>query len=299
MPEMITIPTSTATIGSPEQHLDSVAASQHYPRAWFEDETPQHTASIDAFSIDPVPVTNAAYAEYTDATGHVTAAERRGYGLVYGRGYWTIVPGVNWRHPHPDLDAVVDRPDHPVVHVDHTDATAYAVWAGKRLPTEAEWEYAAHGHQWTPWPWGNEWDRHRANTAEYWAGYPIHDLDTWKTWWCEHYVHNSATPATTVVGTLAAGTSPFGVLDMAGNVTEWTASPYRLYAPDRRYDPGYHAVADHGHIAVRGGSWKSFRWQARTSERIACDPCYSAPDLGFRCARDLPQSATSHHLTTR
>ncbi|WP_249643763.1 formylglycine-generating enzyme family protein [Nocardia sputi] len=297
---MITIPTSTTTIGSPEQHLDAVATSQHYPRAWFEDETPQHTASIDAFSIDPVPVTNAAYAEFTDATGHVTAAERRGYGLAYGRGYWTTVPGVNWRHPHPDLDAVGERPYHPVVHLDHADASAYAVWAGKRLPTEVEWEFAAHGRQWSPWPWGDEWDCHRANTAEYWAaGYPIHDLDTWKTWWCDHYAHHDIAPATTVVGALANGASPFGVLDMAGNVTEWTASPYRLYAHDRRYDPGYHAVAGHGHIAVRGGSWKSFRWQARTSERIACDPSYSAPDLGFRCARDLPESATPHHPTTR
>ncbi|WP_330233038.1 formylglycine-generating enzyme family protein [Nocardia sp. NBC_00508] len=278
---------ATAAVGSPESHLDTIAACQHYPRSWFEDETPQHMVRLDAFAIDRTPVTNAMFAAFVEATGHVTAAERRGYGLVYGRDYWTTVSGICWRHPHPRLDAPRDRPNHPVVHVDHTDATTYAIWAGKRLPSEAEWEHSAHGPDWMAWPWGNTWDRARAVTAEYWAGIEIRDLATWKAWWQPHYESHGPAPATSEVGVLTNGRSPFGVLDMAGNVAEWTATPYLLYDRHRIYDPNYRAVADHGHFVVRGGGWKSFRWQTRTSERIAVSPEYSAPDLGFRCARDL------------
>ncbi|MGV9822976.1 formylglycine-generating enzyme family protein [Nocardia xishanensis] len=296
---MIAIPAASAKIGSPESHLDTVAAAQHYPRAWFEDEAPQHNVTLRAFAIDRVPVTNAAYAEFVAATGHLTTAERRGYGQVYDRDYWTIVAGISWRHPHPDLDAVADRPDHPVVHVDHIDATTYAVWTGRRLPTEAEWEFAAHGRGWSAWPWGNDWDYERANTAERWAGQPIHNLETWKAWWRNHFDTHSYIPATTPAGATPAGASPFGVLDLAGNVAEWTASSYLLYDGSRTYDPGYHAAADHGHITVRGGSWKSFRWQTRTSERVACTPSYSASDLGFRCARDLQPTQPHRQCSTR
>ncbi|MBW0275321.1 hypothetical protein ATM97_29025 [Nocardia sp. MH4] len=293
VPEMIAIPAAQVAVGSPESHLDTVAASQHYPRTWFEDETPQHTITLPAFEIDRTPVTNSMFAEFVTMTGHVSAAERRGYALVYGPDYWTTMDGISWRHPRPDLDAVTDRPHHPVVHLDHTDATTYAIWAGKRLPSEAEWEYAAHGPQWRPWPWGPSWDSARANTAEHWAGQPIHDLATWKAWWRTHYAEHGPAPATTEVGAFTDGSSPFGLVDMAGNVSEWTASSYLLYDRHRRYDPSYHAVADHGHITVRGGGWKSFRWQTRTSERIACSPDYSGPDLGFRCARDLPETTTN------
>lgn len=293
MPEMIAIAAATAQIGSPENHLDSVAAAQHYRRAWFEDETPQHQVEFESFALDRTPVTNAEFAQFVEATGHVTSAQRRGYILVYGSAYWTTLDGLDWRHPHPDIDAVTDRPHHPVVHIDHRDATSYAAWAGKRLPTEAEWEYAAHGPNWRPWPWGHEWNEAFANTAEYWAGATIHDLDTWKTWWHDHYRASGPAPATTDVGRFCAGASPLGLLDMAGNITEWTASAYHLYAHPDHYDPVFHTAAEHGYISVRGGSWKSFRWQTRTSERIAVHPGYAAPDLGFRCARDTSETATT------
>jgi formylglycine-generating enzyme required for sulfatase activity len=296
---MIAIPAATVAIGSPETHLDEVAGAQHYSRTWFADEEPVRVVEIAAFAIDRTPVTNAAYAEFVSATGHVTAAERRGYGAVYGRDFWTTIPGICWRHPHPDLDAVTDRPQHPVVHIDHTDATAYAAWAGKRLPSEEEWEYAAHGPHWTAWPWGNDWDSHRANTAEHWAGTDIRDLVAWKSWWQDHYALDGPLPATTVVGEFLCGASPFGLLDATGNVLEWTGSRYRLYDPQRRYDPGYHLAARTGYLAVRGGGWKSFRWQTRTSERIACIATNSAPDLGFRCAQDSPAGPTTPSTPTR
>ena len=85
----------------------------------------------------------------------------------------------------------------------------------------------------------------------------------------------------------AAGDSPFGLTDMAGNVAEWTASPYRPYAADYSYDCGYLAAMKLGFLAVRGGSWKHFRFQTRTSERIACIGSYSSFDVGFRCAANV------------
>jgi formylglycine-generating enzyme len=143
--------------------------------------------------------------------------------------------------------------DHPVVHVDHEDAASYARWASKRLPTEAEWEYAAHGPRWTIWPWGDAWATHRANTAEHWAGGAIRDSGDWRAWWLQHHRQYGMRPATTAVGRFSPfGDSPFGLTDMAGDVAEWTASPYRPYA-DRSYDPGYLAAMELGFLAVRGG----------------------------------------------
>jgi formylglycine-generating enzyme required for sulfatase activity len=193
---------------------------------------------------------------------------------------------------------VADWPTHPVVHVDHADATAYARWSGKRLPSEPEWEYAAHGPAWRAWPWGNNWDRFLANTAEHWAGTDIHDLHTWRSWWRAHYRLHGPTPATTPVGEFADSGSPFGMLDAAGNVTEWTASRYRLYPGAANCDPGCTAAERLGYLTLRGGSWKCFRWQARTSERIAAVARYSAPDLGFRCAADLAPTADQPSTTT-
>ncbi|WP_216898401.1 formylglycine-generating enzyme family protein [Nocardia alni] len=284
---MVWVPPGLVEIGSPEQHLASLADTQHYSRTWFDDEAPQHTVTIDGFWMDRYPVTNAEFAEFTTATGWVTAAERNGDGLVYGPDYWRPIPGISWRHPHPDIDAVADRPDHPVVHVDHNDATGYAQWAGKRLPTEAEWEYAAHGPSWQAWPWGSEWSRLLANTAEYWANAPMRELADWKRWYTGHWTDHGPAPATTAVGMFPASISPVGCHDMAGNVTEWTSSPYRFYG-SANYADGFGAAARLGYIVARGGSWKMMRLQTRTSERICGIPEYEAYDLGFRCAATAP-----------
>jgi formylglycine-generating enzyme required for sulfatase activity len=286
---MILVPAGPAMIGSPEAHLDQVTAEQHHARAWFEDETPQHARQIQAFWMDRTPVTNAMFAEFTEATGYLTAAERRGFGLVYGARYWVRQPGACWREPAPDTGALPGRDQHPVVHVDHADAAAYAAWAGKRLPAEDEWEYAAHGPDWSPWPWGAQWNPALANTAEYWAGNAIRDTDRWRAWWTRWFAFRGPLPATTPAGSHSPdGDSPFGLADMAGNVAEWTASPYAAYDPGRACDAGFETAMRHGYRVVRGGSWKHFRYQARTSERIACLPEYSCFDIGFRCAADTP-----------
>lgn len=127
----------------------------------------------------------------------------------------------------------------------------------------------------------------RANTAEHWAGRAVRDSSDWRTWWLQRHRQYGTRPATTAVGRFSpAGDSPFGLTDMAGNVAEWTASPYRPYAADYSYDPGYLAAMELGFLAVRGGSWKHFRFQVRTSERISCIGSYSSFDVGFRCAAD-------------
>ncbi len=139
MHNMIHIPGGLVSIGSPERHLDVLPELQHFDRAWFEDEAPQHDRTIHTFWIDAHPVTNAQFAEFVAATNYVTAAEQRGYGLVYGLRYWQKESGACWRRPGGATDSIAQRPDHPVVHVDHDDAASYARWAGTRLPTEAEW----------------------------------------------------------------------------------------------------------------------------------------------------------------
>ena len=155
------------------------------------------------------------------------------------------------------------------------------------MPTEVEWEYAAHGAVWRAWPWGSDWSRSAANTAEYWAGHAMRELADWKRWYAGYWRNHGPAPATTPVGTFPGSISPFGIHDMAGNVTEWTASPYRFYG-SRNYDDGFGAAARLGYVVARGGSWKMMRLQTRTSERICGTPEYSSFDLGFRCAATLP-----------
>lgn len=286
MRDMVYIPGGHVDIGAPAPHLDEIASQQHYDRAWFEDEAPQHVRAVNAYYIDRTPVTNNQYAAFVDATGYITGAERRGFGLVYGPKFWLAETDASWRHPGPGVDAVTERPNHPVVHIDHADAAAYAAWAGKRLPTEIEWEHAAHGRRWSPWPWGTDWDPALANSAEYWAG-PLRDLNGWRQWWKHRYAVDGPSPATTAVATFSPdGDSRFGVADMSGNVAEWTTDIYHPYDPSRSYDPAFAAAMRQGYRVVRGGSWKHFRFQTRTTERIACLPDYSCFDIGFRCVAD-------------
>ncbi|HEX2242830.1 MAG TPA: SUMF1/EgtB/PvdO family nonheme iron enzyme [Gammaproteobacteria bacterium] len=289
---MVLVPPGEASIGSPEYHLDSLPNQQHFDRVWFEDEAPQHSQPIPPFWIDRHPVTNAQFAEFIAATNYVTAAERRGFGLVYGRRYWQKEAEACWQRPGGSTDSIADRMDHPVVHVDHDDASCYAKWARKRLPTEPEWEYAAHGPRWSCWPWGDTWEPHRANTAEFWAGVAVRDSDDWRAWWKHHFHLHGTRPGTSKVGDFSPlGDSRYGLADMAGNVAEWTASLYEPYASDYPWDPGYYAAMKQAFLVVRGGSWKSFRFQVRTSERIACDSSYSSFDVGFRCAANVEPAA--------
>jgi formylglycine-generating enzyme required for sulfatase activity len=196
------------------------------------DERPAARVRVEAFWIDRVEVTNARYDACVQAGACSLPA-----GPAFG-------------------DAT--KADHPVTIVGWAQADAYCRWAGKRLPTEAEWEKAARGEDGRRYPWGSRFDPDLLN-----AGY---------------------TSGTAAVGSYAGGVSSHGVLDMAGNVWEWTASLYRPYP----YDPsdGREDPAARGARVNRGGSWYYGAWYARTTYRATADHIYRRiADLGFRCAR--------------
>jgi len=197
----------------------------------YEDEKPASKIFVPAFSIDKFEVTNARYRRCVEA------------------GACTRPVGQAYDDP--------TKADHPVTVVSWKQAVAYCRWAGKRLPTEAEWEKAARGTDGRRYPWGDRFDGERAN-----AGY---------------------TNGTTAVGSYPQGASPYGAMDMAGNVWEWTASLYRPYP----YDPseGREDLEARGARVNRGGSWYAGPKDARTSHRANAGHIYRRiADLGFRCA---------------
>jgi len=211
---------------------------------FYPEEAPVHTVTVAPFAIERHPVTNAQFAEFIESTGYVTVAERPldpalypgvaaedllpgalvfrptagPVNLVDWRQWWDWAPGANWRAPFGEGSGIEDKPDHPVVQVAYPDAAAYAAWAGRRLPTEAQWEYAGRGGSKAVYAWGDEPTVDGALMANTWQGrFP--------------YRNDGARGAGTArwAGTSPVGTFPpngFGLLDMIGNVWEWTTTPY-------------------------------------------------------------------------
>jgi formylglycine-generating enzyme required for sulfatase activity len=202
-----------------------------------DDEKPAHTVTLEVFEIDVFEVTNADFARFVEETGYQTEAEKAGES--------------GWR-------AYAEGKDnHPVVKVTWNDADAYCQWAGKRLPTETEWEKAARGEEGFIYPWGNEWDPAKTNSKE------------------------SGFRGTVAVGSFPEGASPYGVFDMAGNVWEWTADWYQAY-PGSAYQSGYFGEK---FKVTRGGGWFQVADLVTTFNRSATDPSAANDDLGFRCVR--------------
>jgi sulfatase modifying factor 1 len=273
--------------GSPPWLLDWLeGAGQPLPRTWFADETPQISQAVQAFWIDRYPVTVAEFSEFAHRAGYRSDAERRGFGMIYGEHGWAEREGVCWRAPGGPGRATERYGDHPVVHMSFDDASAYARWAGKRLPTESEWEYAARGARFRIWPWGDTWHLGYANTAEYHAG-PLRTLEQWRQWWLSMHARHGPLPRTTPVGAFSGrGDSVFGCADMAGNVYEWTSTLSYLYDEATTCDPTVRMAMGRYRV-IRGGSWMNFRYQVRCSERMHGDPGgWSTFAHGFRCAKD-------------
>ena len=203
-------------------------------------ERPPHAVFVDTFEIDQFEVTNGEFERFVAQTGHVTDAEKAG--------------DTSWRY------WAKDKPQHPVVKVSWNDARAFCEWAGKRLPTEAEWEKAARGTDQRIYPWGNDWNVSKTNAKE------------------------SGHRGTTAVGSFPAGASPHGVMDMAGNVSEWTSDWFQPY-------PGYPGGDNEAQYfgqkyrVIRGGGWFDDQNLVRTTERSASSTTLANDDVGFRCAR--------------
>ncbi len=222
------------------------------------DEAPR-PVRVEAFRLMRHEVTNAQFAAFVAATAHRTDAERRGWGWVW-RKRWTRVRGVDWRHPHGPDDAIAGRERHPVVQVSQRDAAAYCAWAGLRLPREAEWELAARGADGRRYPWGDR-------PPEQGAG-AVANFGTVR---CCAPDAADGFRFTAPVGHYPGGASPFGVLDLAGNVWEWTASRF----------PGRPAQ-----VALRGGGWGNNPYCLRVSYRHGNPPDIGLDMVGFRCAGD-------------
>ena len=297
--QMVWVPGGTFTMGS----------DRHYP-----DEAPAHPVRISGFWMDRFPVTNAQFRAFVGETGYVTAAERapnpEAYPgadpdlLVAGslvfrpprerarshHDWWAYLPGANWRHPSGPDTSIQGLDWRPVVHVAFADARAYARWAGKSLPTEAQWEFAARGGlDGSVYVWGNELEPEGRPMANIWKGeFPVRNL-------------KSHDPGPTEVGSFPS--NGYGLYDMAGNVWEWTTD---WYQPGHRGCEGAGCSVDPEGPAwgrpdpaapeipmrvVKGGSFlcarnycSRYRPAARSSQAIDTSACH----IGFRCVRSGP-----------
>lgn len=257
-------------------------------------ETPVHVVEVTPFSMDTTTVTNRAFAEFVDATGHVTDSERLGFSAVFqlavhaprsdvldpvpGTPWWRGVLGADWRHPGGRNSSLDGLEDHPVVHVSWFDAQAYCTWSGRRLPTEAEWEYASRGGvDGLRFPWGDELtDGDQDWLCNIWQGtFPGEDAgaDGWR-------------------GTAPVRSFPpngFGLYETVGNVWEWCADWWSpdYYRSSPRLDPTGPATGSHR--VMRGGSHlchDSYCYRYRNAARSANTPDSAAGNLGFRTVSD-------------
>jgi formylglycine-generating enzyme required for sulfatase activity len=226
-------------------------------------ETPLHRVRLDAYYIDQYEVTVALFTKFVAATGHKTVAEQNGWSSVYqpkeGGGWHSVkIEGADWRRP--GGPNTTTEPTLPVVHVAWADADTYCRWAGKRLPTEAEWERAARGPHGRTYPWGKDFDQGKVNSG---------------------MTNKRVLP----VGSYPAGVSPYGVHDMSGNVWEWVRDgfdkDYYGKSPERNPNGPEQATQK----ALRGGSWLNHRIYVASARRGMAPPDRHTDDIGFRCAK--------------
>ena len=274
---------------------------------FYPEEAPIHTVHVAAFAIERHPVTNAQFAEFVEETGYVTVAEQQmdpalfpgadPADLVPGalvfrpavgpvdlrdwRQWWEWKPGACWRHPFGPDSGIDDRLEHPVVQVAYPDAAGYARWAGRRLPTETEWEYAARGGSSATYPWGDDESPGGRLMANTWQGKFPYRNDGARGW----------------AGTSPVGTFPpndYGLIDMIGNVWEWTttefAGHHRLDQPaESCCAPG--ATADPTvNQALKGGSHlcaPEYCHRYRPAARSPQSQDSATTHIGFRCVADI------------
>jgi formylglycine-generating enzyme required for sulfatase activity len=240
---MLWIPAGKFRMGSNPDQVEQAAEWCDCSLRQLEDELYLHEVELDSYYIDQYEVTNRQYQAFVDASGYVTDAEHKNEAKT-------------WRTAYTE-----GKDDHPVVWMSWNDARAYCKWAGKRLPTEAEWEKAARGGDARLWPWGNSWDGQRLNS------------------------NTSQLKTTTAVGSYPDGASPYGAMDMAGNVWEWVNDWYgaAYYQTGNDRNPtGPEGGEDR---VLRGGGFNNGMAEVRTANRHKGGQTGYAPDHGFRCAK--------------
>ncbi len=248
------------------------------PDAALHDQRPMHRVALAGFWLDTRLVTNRQFAQFVELTEYETTAERRGRSLVFDHteGSWQEVAGASWRHPRAAEDSLVGKEDYPVVHVSWYDATAFAAWAKKRLPTEAEYEYAARGGlSDCLYPWGRELAPDGSHMANGWQG-----------WYPQEDRGQDGFKRLSPVGVYPP--NRWGLYDIAGNVwcwcEDWYAADY--YGQSLSRDP---AGPTTGLERVRrGGSWLSsanHHGALLVAHRDHAPPEVTTNHTGFRCAR--------------
>jgi formylglycine-generating enzyme required for sulfatase activity len=243
---------------------------------------PVHTVYLDAFWIDQTEVTNEMFAKFMDSSGYVTDAEKAGFSNEFRPAdqqlIWEEVKGLAWNHPDGENSNISGIQEHPVVHVSWNDANAYCTWADRRLPTEAEWEKAASWNELAGekyrYPWGNDFDGTLLNFCD--KNCPVEFAA--ETSWDDGYTETSP------VGSFPDGASPYGALDMSGNVFEWVADWYgaNYYMNSPASNPlGPDSGQDR---SARGGAWGADIGWIAPAHRAPWEPSFAFQALGFRCA---------------
>ena len=277
---MIRIPAGEFRMGMSDRYRAYLRSRYGIEESWTYSESPERRIHLPEYFIDRLPVTNSQFAEFVADTGYRTICEAQGTGYVKlgEKDNVEEVRGVDWAHPRGPESTWRDIPDHPVVLLAAVDAVRYAEWAGKGLPTEAQWEKAARGPEGRIWPWGDDWSNDLCNSLDFHLRRSASDTTNRAEWWFRFDQLRDG-PLTTPVGSFPDGASPYGLLDCAGNVCERTSDWYEQY-PDswdtsEHYGTKYHVL--------RGGAFHHGPELVRTTARDFAHPLFRTFHDGFRC----------------
>lgn len=256
-----------------------MGSDEHYP-----EERPRRTEHVDGFLIDACTVSNAEFDAFVSATDYITSAEQRNESMVFSLqesavdlhdhdNWWALVPGANWRNPEGPDSTIIERMDHPVVHVSRDDAKAFATWSGKDLPQEKEWEFAAQKGRINLLPWGVLRSQTKGYDANIWQGqFPFRNT-----------VHGAAS---FTVPVSALEPNEVGLFNMIGNVWEWTETrvvdsygpPAKCCAPSPKEQTSQFVLKGGSHLCS-----PQYCARYRPEARIFMAEDSTTSHIGFRC----------------